>query len=313
MTDLFPPLLHNASSRDRDVWARWVLGSHSDQFLPEMLQAVEKLDLEQPIAYGAPQLHPSPKTSDLLVVTSERGCHSFVVDCPLPVRVVLLDVTGSGFLAGANPWGWEQISVQCEGMGDVLDFVWRYLMPDPADSYLGVLCDDVMIRASDIHLLLSIARLHGLTAAQPSVAHNHELSLEYGFLRQKPCQTMHRVPMVEVMAPFIRRDLFELALPFNRGTRSAYGLDRFALPLCAFHLGAWRFAAIDLTPMSHIRRGRTIDRRYSNGLYSKEEELLVRYRLMLAMDSQIDRNRYRQLEAAVEPLLQGQTVSPERP
>jgi hypothetical protein len=65
--------------------------------------------------------------------------------------------------------------------------------------------------------------------------------------------------------------------------------------------------------MSHIRRGRTIDRRYSNGLYSKEEELLVRYRLMLAMDSQIDRNRYCQLEAAVEPLLQGQTVSPERP
>ncbi len=307
MTDLFPSLLRNASTREREVWARWVLGSHSDQFLPEMLKAVESLDNEQPIAYGSPQLNPGPFNTDLLVVTSERGRHSFVMDCQLPLRVVLLDVTGTGFESGANPWGWEQISVECEGMGDVLDFVWRYLMPERADNYVGVLCDDAMIRSSDIRLLLSMARLHGLTAAQPSVAHNHELCAEYGFLRQRPSVTMHRVPLVEVMAPFIRRDLFELALPFNRGTRSAYGLDRFALPLCAVHLGAWRFASIDLTPMSHIRRGRTIDRRYSNGLYSKEEELLVRYRLMLAMDCAVDPVRYAQLEAAVKDLMQGQT------
>mgnify|MGYP006269443363 FL=1 len=309
--EVFPPLLCHASPADRDKWARWVLGSHSDQFLPEMLRAVELLDAQQPIAYGTPHLNPAPLPADLLVVTSERGRHSFVVDSLLPVRVVLLDVTGSGFESGANPLAWEQVSVQCEGMGDVLDFVWRYLMPDQPDTYIGVLCDDVMVRSSDIHRLLSMARLHGLTAVQPSVAHNHELSVEYGFLRQRPCVTMHRVPMVEVMAPIIRRDLFDLALSFNRGTRSAYGLDRFALPLCAFHLGEWRFASIDLTPMSHIRRGRTIDRRYSNGLLSKEEELLVRYRLMVAMGCQVDLNRYRQLEAAVEGLLAGQTSAPQ--
>ena len=35
--------------------------------------------------------------------------------------------------------------------------------------------------------------------------------------------------------------------------------------------------------MTLIRRGRTIDHTYSNDLFSKEVDLLVRYRLMRAM------------------------------
>ena len=310
MQAVFPSLLLQAPLRHRECWSRWILGSHSDQFLPEMIQAVEHLDREDPIAYGRPLLAPGPSADDLLVVTTERGRHCMVVDRELPIRVVLLDVTGLGFEVEANPWGWEQVSVPCEGMGDVVDLVWRYFMPDRDDSYVGILCDDVMFKASDIYLLLAMARMHRLSAIQPAVARNHELSVEYGFLRQRSCVSMHRVPLVEVMAPFVRRDLFALALPFNRGTRSAYGLDRFALPLCAFHLDAWRFAAIDLTPMTHIRRGRTIDRRYSNGLFSKEEELLVRYRLMRSMGYSLDQDRYQQLEAAVEALMDGQTSAP---
>jgi len=102
------------------------------------------------------------------------------------------------------------------------------------------------------------------------------------------------------MAPFIRRDLWELIMPFNRGIGSAYGIDRFAIPLCSAHLNAWRFASVDISPMTHIRRGRTIEKRYRNGLLSKEEELLVRQRLMLAMGQPVSNQTYKTLEAAAD-------------
>ena len=107
------------------------------------------------------------------------------------------------------------------------------------------------------------------------------------------------MPIVEIMAPFIRRDLLDMAMPFLAGVRSGYGLDRFALPLCADHLGAWRFGAVDLTPLSHVRVFASLEKRFSNGLLSKEEELLVRQRLMLAMGLEMDQELYGRLEAAV--------------
>ena len=169
----------------------------------------------------------------------------------------------------------------------------------PEDHYISVICDDVMLTASDVVKLLALARLHQLSAIQPAVALNHELSREYGFLRQRPCVSMHRVPFVEMMAPFMRRDLWDLVLPFNRGKGSGYGLDRFALTTCGAHLNAWRFAAADCAPMTHIRRGRTIQKRYRNGLLSKEEEYLVRLRVMLALGFNVDLHTYERLEAAV--------------
>jgi len=57
---------------------------------------------------------------------------------------------------------------------------------------------------------------------------------------------------------------------------------------------------VDITPITHIRRGRTIQKRYRNGLLSKEEELLVRQRLMLSMGFQIEKEVYDNLEAACQ-------------
>ena len=66
------------------------------------------------------------------------------------------------------------------------------------------------------------------------------------------------------MAPFIRRDLLDLAMPFLSGVRSGYGLDKL---LCRFatHLNAWRFAAVDLTPLTHVRVFGSLEKRFSNG------------------------------------------------
>ena len=74
--------------------------------------------------------------------------------------------------------------------------------------------------------------------------------------------------------------------------------DRFALPLCAAHLNAWRFAAVDLTPLTHVRVFGSLEKRFSNGLLSKEEELLIRQRLMEAMGFAVDQELYLKLEEA---------------
>jgi hypothetical protein len=296
----FPLLLRDRPDAERQQWARWVLGSHSDQFLPEMVAAVEAMDRDDPIAYGTPVINPGPRCDDVLVITSDRGRHCFIWDAPLPCRVVLFDFTGSGFEPDSNPHGWEEVSIPCVGMGQIMEVIWTQFQLPPESHYLGVICDDVMLSSRDVITILSLARLHNLIGLQPSVALNHELSLEYGFLRQRPCVSMHRVPLVEVMAPFLRRDLLDLSMPFNAGTCSAYGLDRFAFPLVAAHLDCWRFASVDLAPMTHLRRGRTIEQRYPNGLLSKQEELLVRQRLMLAMGFAVDDQLYSQLENNVE-------------
>ena len=296
MSQPFPELLRDRPAAERDLWARWVLGSHSDQFIPEMVAAANQLDKQDPIAYGEPVLNPGPRPDDLVVITSDRGKHCVVFDQPLPCRVVLLDFTGQGFTPGSNPHGFEELSVDCEGMGDAMNAIWHSLDMPPNDHYVSMLCDDVMLRASDVYTLLALGRLHNLSAVQPSVSHNHELSPEYGFLRQRACVSMHRVPIVEVMAPFIRRDLWDLVMPFNSGIGSAYGIDRFALPLCAAHLNAWRFASVDVTPITHIRPGRTIQKRYRNGLLSKEEKLLVRMRLIKAMGNEVDEQVYQELD-----------------
>ena len=300
-TPNFPPLLRDRPEAERQQWARWVLGSHSDQFLPEMIAAANDMDRVDPVAYGKPILNPGPRPNDLLVITSERGKHCLIWDQPLPCRVVLFDFTGEGFDEGSNPNNFETFSAPCRGKGEVLEYVWKQIRLPEDNHYIGVIDDDVVLRSSDIFTMLAMARIHELTAIQPSVPMNTVLSSEYGFLRQRPSISLHRVPFVEVLAPFLRVDLFKLTMAFGQGILSSYGLDRFAYPLCAAHMDCWKFAAIDLTPLEHIRPLQTLQKRYSNGLLSKEEELLVRQRLMLAMGFEVDNDIYKQLENSVAP------------
>ena len=298
-TPNFPPLLRDRPEAERQLWARWVLGSHSDQFLPEMQAAVEQLDHSDPITAGNPIVNPGASSEDLVVIACERGKHCVVIDQPLPCRVVLFDWTGKGLEAGSNPHGFEVLSVATECKGHLMEEAWRQLPPPPPGHYMGLIDDDVLLRSSDIQTLLATARIYNLSAAQPAVTFSSSLCQEYGWLRQRVGSCLHRVPIIEIMAPFLRRDLLDVSMPFLEGVRSGYGLDRFALPLCASHLNIWRFAAIDYTPLTHVRAFSSLEKRFSNGLLSKEEEHLIRQRLMLAMGFSVDTDVYQRLEAAL--------------
>ena len=299
-TPNFPPLLRDRPEAERQQWARWVLGSHSDQFLPEMQAAVEQLDHSDPITAGNPIVNPGASSEDLVVIACERGKHCVVIDQPLPCRVVLFDWTGEGLEAGSNPHGFEVLSLATECKGHLMEEAWRQLPPPPPGHYMGFIDDDVLLRSSDIQTLLATARIYNLSAAQPAVTFSSSLCQEYGWLRQRVGSCLHRVPIIEIMAPFLRRDLLDVSMPFLEGVRSGYGLDRFALPLCASHLNIWRFAAIDYTPLTHVRAFSSLEKRFSNGLLSKEEELLIRQRLMEAIGFPVDQALHRQMEAAVQ-------------
>ena len=299
MKNVLPELLRDRPEAERQRWARWVLGSHSDQFLPEMHSAVEQLNQQDPITRGGPVINPGASTDDLVVIACQRGQHCVVMDQPLQCRVVLFDWTGEGIEEGSNPHGYEIISVATECKGHLMEEAWSRLKTPCRDNYMGFIDDDVLITSSAINTLLAVARIHGLSAAQPAVSFSSSLCQEYGWLRQRACTTLHRVPIVEIMAPFIRGDLLQLSMPFLSGIRSGYGFDRFALPVCAAHLEAWRFAAVDLTPLAHIRAFGSLEKRFSNGLLSKEEELLIRQRLMAAMKFDVNQPLKERLEEAV--------------
>lgn len=299
MSKPFPELLRGRPTSERNLWARWVLGSHSDQFLPEMTDAVAQLDKQDPVALGQPITAPSARPDDLVVITCKQGEHAVIVDHALACRVVLFDWTGRGIDDAANPQGWPVLSHGTECKGELMEIAWHQLTMPPEGHFVGFLDDDLCLRTSDINTLLAMARLHGLSAAQPALTLNSPSSQEYPWLRQRGCTSLHRLPIVENQAPFIRRDLLDLSMPFLTQTKSAYGYDRFALPLCAAHLNCWKFAAIDCAPMSHLKPLGSVTQQFSNGLKSKEEELLVRQRLMLAMGFPVDQPLYEQLERAV--------------
>ncbi|QNI87786.1 hypothetical protein [Synechococcus sp. ROS8604] len=180
-----------------------------------------------------------------------------------------------------------------------MEEAWLQLPPPGPGHYMGFIDDDVLLRSSDIQTLLATARIYNLSASQPAVSFSSSLCKEYGWLRQRVGSSLHRVPIIEIMAPFLRRDLLDASMPFLQGIRSGYGLDRFAIPLCAAHLNIWRFAAIDCTPLTHVRAFSSLEKRFSNGLLSKEEELLIRQRLMLAMGCSVDTDVFQRLEAAL--------------
>ena len=58
MNQPFPELMRGRPAAERNLWARWVLGSHSDQFLPEMTDAVAQLDKQDPCGFRATDHRP---------------------------------------------------------------------------------------------------------------------------------------------------------------------------------------------------------------------------------------------------------------
>ena len=175
-----------------------------------------------------------------------------IVDQALACRVVLFDWTGRGIDDAANPQGWPVLSHGTECKGELMEIAWQQLTMPPEEHFVGFLDDDLCLRTSDINTLLAMARLHGLSAAQPALTLNSPTSQEYPWLRQRACTSLHRLPIVENQAPFIRR-IFWISPCHSDPDEVCLRLRPLCPTPCAAHLNCWKFAAIDCAPMSHLK------------------------------------------------------------
>ena len=252
----------------------WI-GNHYQEVLAAQHGHLKKVDEFDPIMEGDHQLE---KPEDVIVIACEQGKHMVLLDKDIDARVVLFDWTGKGVIPEDNPKNFEVISYSTECKGHLMHHAWKELGNPSLWSYMAFIDDDVMFSMSSIEQLLHLAHIHKLTACQPAISHFSSIDPLYGHLKWRAGVTHHRVPMIEIMAPFIRGDLLKNAMPFMQGIRSGYGFDRYVLPLVADAMKQWRFACCDLTPMNHTRKLQSPGMRFKNQMSPHDEEQLMRMR-----------------------------------
>lgn len=168
-------------------------------------------------------------------------------------------------------------SSKAEGKGQVLQAVAEFLDETGEHyRYVGVIDDDILIRVSDIEYLLHVGRCFDLDVFAPALVadafYSHTHTLRRGRRLVRP------VPWIEVMMPFYKAEVFELAAPFFASSMSAWGVDKYVFPLVQKIGGKERTAIVDAVLASHVRPLRSGSKVHSNGLDPYQEMELVRNR-----------------------------------
>ncbi|MFM8710340.1 MAG: hypothetical protein ACKOC7_03600, partial [Sphingomonadales bacterium] len=94
--------------------------------------------------------------------------------------------------------------------------------------YIGILDDDQQISVAAINRLLQVASELKADTFQPSV----DPASYYSHRRflQKQGALPEAVGWIEIMSPFLRKAIFDLAAPFYPQSISSYGIDRCVYP-----------------------------------------------------------------------------------
>ena len=156
-------------------------------------------------------------------------------------------------------------SQQTECKGDILQFVYTYLLQNKVNDfkYIGLLDDDIFISYSDLNKLLFIANMEHLDVFQASLSHdsyyNHRQFI------QKAGNVIIPANWVEIMAPFYSNEVFfEAGKDFNRSI-SGTGIDVYLIPTVQVLLDKIKTAVVHAVNMKHCRPIRTDNRIFRNG------------------------------------------------
>jgi hypothetical protein len=171
----------------------------------------------------------------------------------------------------------QMISVRTEFKGEILDVLGRNLS-DIEYEYLGILDDDQEISISGINKMLATARAIDADIFQPSITkdsyYSHKRFLNNGTNRPEA------VDWLEIMSPFLKKQLFEAGLPFYKQNISSYGIDMFLYPYLQRKLGMNRAFLMHETTLKHNRPVTDGSRRFSNGLDARQEGELLRSQVL---------------------------------
>jgi hypothetical protein len=144
--------------------------------------------------------------------------------------------------------------------------------------FVGILDDDQEISISGLNLLLEEATTLNADLFQASV--HHESYYSHACFLQKQNHSSEKVNWVEIMAPFLRKALFEAGLPFYQKNISSYGIDLYLFPYLQKKLGLNNTYLIHKVALKHNKPVTDGSKRFSNGLDARQEGELLREQLL---------------------------------
>jgi hypothetical protein len=197
-------------------------------------------------------------------------------------EIILFNYSGNGVLP-QRPAGksiHETLLIKTEFKGELIYKVCQHLKAT-AYTFVGLLDDDQSIRISDLNKLLSIATEIEADVFQPSVkAGSHHSHAQF---LQKPGAQPQRVNWIEIMAPFLRKEIFEAGEQFYADNISSYGVDRYLFPYLQRTLNRNKTYLIHDVAIEHLKPVTDGNKKFSNGLDARQEGELLRSKILKAI------------------------------
>jgi hypothetical protein len=171
----------------------------------------------------------------------------------------------------------ECISVSTEFKGVLILEVCKYVKAIDY-AYIGLLDDDQAISVSSLNRLLDIATENNLDVFQPSVSPDSYFS--HAMFVQKNGHPPESVYWVEIMSPFLRKEIFEAGENFYETNISSYGVDRYLFPYLQKKLNRCNTALIHAESVRHLKPVTDGNKKFSNGLDARQEGELIRKKIL---------------------------------
>lgn len=177
----------------------------------------------------------------------------------------------------------ECISVKTEFKGVLMLEVCKHVKAIDY-SYIGLLDDDQSISISSLNRLLDIAIENNLDVFQPAVSADSYFS--HSMFVQKKGHPQEPVYWVEIMSPFLRKEIFESGELFYRSNISSYGVDRYLFPYLQRKLNRCKTALVHEVCVRHLKPVTDGNKKFSNGLDARQEGELIRKKVLALIQSE---------------------------
>lgn len=162
----------------------------------------------------------------------------------------------------------EVLSIKTEFKGKLIESVCQYLM-SKSYRYIGLMDDDQAMTISGINQMLELAAQQEADVFHPAVHPDSHYS--HARFVQRDGVGMERMDWIEIMSPFLRKEVFEAGLPFYRFNISSYGIDRYVFPFLQRKLGMNRTFLVHDVSIMHLKPVTDGKKKFSNGLDARQE------------------------------------------
>ena len=185
-------------------------------------------------------------------------------------RLVLFDYSGElprpAFPDGKSAD--EVISANTEFKGKLIETACRHLAHKHY-RYVGLLDDDQAISVSALNRLLDLADQHGADVFHPSVDPGSHYS--HARFVQRAGAGMESIDWIEIMSPFLRKEIFEAGQPFYETNISSYGIDRYVFPYLQRKLNRKKTFLVHDVAIRHLKPVTDGNKIFSNGMDARQE------------------------------------------